>query len=128
MNTQTMYQEWKNKKQQEFTDVFSQLPNNLIMDIIKIADGGLNRHKKGYQGVMEEFLGLKALEYIEDGCPRNEAFIDVLKGQDTCIKGAYVVNGDYFKDEDASPLEQEMATLWTDRLGLSTAMGGLNFL
>ena len=31
----------------------SQLPNHLIMDIIKIADGGLNTHKSKYVGVLK---------------------------------------------------------------------------
>ena len=28
--------------------IFTELPNNLIMDIIKLADGGLNTHKKKF--------------------------------------------------------------------------------
>jgi hypothetical protein len=126
------------KKQQEFTDVFSLLPTNLIMDIIKIADGGLNLHKKSYKGVMGELLGLNALEYIEDGCPHNEAFMEVLKGQDTCIEGVNKVCECYYIHDiqdviDGGPDDQPLTEdevwnyqkvldkgkLWIDRLGLN---------
>jgi len=33
--------------------IFSQLPNDLIMDIIKSVDGGLNTHKKKFKSVIE---------------------------------------------------------------------------
>ena len=32
--------------------IFSQLPNRLIMDIIKTVDGGLNTHKKKFKSVI----------------------------------------------------------------------------
>ena len=33
-------------------NIFAQLPNDLIMDIIQIADGGKPTHKKRFQGVI----------------------------------------------------------------------------
>ena len=32
--------------------IFSQLPNDIIMNIIKLADGGLYTHKKKFKGVI----------------------------------------------------------------------------
>ena len=36
-------------------DIMASLPNNLIMKIIKDADGGINTHKSKYSKVMNEF-------------------------------------------------------------------------
>ena len=34
----------------------AQLPNHLIMDIIKLVDGGLNTHKQKFKGVMNQLI------------------------------------------------------------------------
>ena len=55
-------------------DLMAQLPNRLIMDIIKLVDGGLNTHKKKFSNVMTEFKSIDGLEWIEKGCGMEEAF------------------------------------------------------
>ena len=37
------------------SNVFAQLPNDIIMRIIREADGGLSQHKINFKGVMSHF-------------------------------------------------------------------------
>jgi len=39
-------------------NIMTQLPNHLIMDIIKLVDGGLNTHKRKFAGVLNSVEGV----------------------------------------------------------------------
>ena len=43
-------------KRKVFRATFGKLPNNLIFDIIRIADGGKNTHKVKYSKVMAQII------------------------------------------------------------------------
>ena len=45
--------------------VFSKLPNDIILKIIKQADGGLNTHKKKMSPVLTDFMALVAFKKIQ---------------------------------------------------------------
>ena len=47
--------------------IFSQLPNNLIMDIIRMADGGLQTHKKKLHVILQQFRNEIPIYEYEDG-------------------------------------------------------------
>ena len=47
-------------------NIMTQLPNHLIMDIIKLADGGLNTHKQKFKGVMDSIEGHGVMDYLDD--------------------------------------------------------------
>jgi len=50
------------------------LPNDIIMRIIREADGGRNTHKKKMNDIFEQILGTRPIYYYEDGegnqCPQ----------------------------------------------------------
>ena len=54
--------------------IFSQLPNDLIMDIIKSVDGGLNTHKKKLNVILQQIHNQIPIYYYKDGmgndCPQ----------------------------------------------------------
>tara|TARA_R110002012_G_scaffold238140_1_gene411915 strand:+ start:63 stop:296 length:234 start_codon:yes stop_codon:yes gene_type:complete len=54
--------------------IFSQLPNNLIMDIIRMADGGLYTHKKKLNIILQQIHNKIPIYYYKDGmgndCPQ----------------------------------------------------------
>ena len=54
--------------------IFSQLPNDLIMDIIKSADGGLYTHKKKLNVILQQIHNQIPIYYYKDGagniCPQ----------------------------------------------------------
>ena len=81
--------------------IMSQLPNNLIMKIIKVADGGLNTHKSKYSNVMGELLGYNASHYLELECPASEVWGDILKNTicpEGCYNGMSGLEYDYWLD------------------------------
>lgn len=46
----------------------NKLPNDIIMKIVKEADGGLTTHKKKFSGVLETIESSKPLYWFVDGC------------------------------------------------------------
>jgi hypothetical protein len=48
--------------------IFAQLPNDIIMDIIQIADGGLHTHKTKMKTIFRQIIGTEAVLWYEDGC------------------------------------------------------------
>ncbi len=46
---------------------FSQMPNDIIMNIIRMADGGLNTHKENFKKTLLVIKGARSFadEYIE---------------------------------------------------------------
>jgi hypothetical protein len=49
-------------------NIFQHLPNELIMRIIREADGGRHTHKKKMKENFEMILGIRPIYYYEDGC------------------------------------------------------------
>jgi len=47
--------------------IFSQLPNDLVMDIIKLADGGLTTHKGKFNIILQQIIGQLPIYQYEDG-------------------------------------------------------------
>ena len=45
----------------------SNLPNNLIMAIIKLADGGLNTHKKLFASTLNSVINHKSMDLQSEG-------------------------------------------------------------
>ena len=52
------------EKQETFSNIYSKLPNNLIMNIIRTVDGGLNTHKQKFSAVINEIK--KVRKSLED--------------------------------------------------------------
>tara|TARA_R110002051_G_scaffold311947_1_gene386745 strand:- start:2413 stop:2847 length:435 start_codon:yes stop_codon:yes gene_type:complete len=98
---------------------WSFLPTTLILDIIKQST---ELKRVPYNSVMDELLGLNALEMIEEGCACNEAFGEIIE-QDTTVDGVYCLNGDYFIDTEAdfgkvwSKEQLDAGRTWLSRLG-----------
>jgi len=46
----------------------NKLPNDIIMKIVKEADGGITTHKKKFSGVLETIESNRALGWFVDGC------------------------------------------------------------
>ena len=60
-------------------DLMSNLPNHLIMDIIKLADGGLNTHRKKYKSVLDSIK--EPLKYYDDGGGGNGEYFGHFKNK-----------------------------------------------
>ena len=103
-------------------NIMAQLPNHLIMDIIKLVDGGLNTHKKKFSNVMTEFKAIDGLEWIEKGCGMEEAFqLDSylpLGVFQACCHPGLEIDVDHLIDMD-NVKQVKHAERWIDRLGLS---------
>ena len=54
-----------NYKLQQLTMVLPTLPNDIILKIIKQADGGLNTHKKKMSPVLTAFMAVVAFKKIQ---------------------------------------------------------------
>ena len=54
--------------------IFSQLPNDLDMDIIKLADGGLTNHTGKFNIILKQIRNEVPIYYYKDGmgndCPQ----------------------------------------------------------
>jgi hypothetical protein len=62
------------KKQQEFTDVFKHLPNDLIMKVVKYVDGGRYSNMKKFNQCVKELEGIntKVLREVDLWCYESE--------------------------------------------------------
>ena len=49
------------EKEESFSNIYSKLPNNLIMKIIEHADGGLNTHKQKFSPVIKEIKKVRGM-------------------------------------------------------------------
>ena len=50
------------------SSIMTKLPNNIIMNIIRMADGGLNTHKNKMNVIFEQIIGKRPVHWFEDGC------------------------------------------------------------
>ena len=50
------------------SSIMTKLPNNIIMNIIRMADGGLNTHKTNMKSIFEQVIGKRPVHWFEDGC------------------------------------------------------------
>ena len=95
----------------------AQLPNDLIMDIIKLADGGLSTHKNKFSNVINEFK--IPFEWIYRGADTSEAF----ELEEYCPKCVYSPGCGDLKcvddelDTGETLADLEYANLWISRLG-----------
>jgi hypothetical protein len=53
---------------QQMNPIMSLLPNDIIMNIIQIADGGLHTHKKNMKTIFRQVINMEAVFWYEDGC------------------------------------------------------------
>ena len=50
------------------SSIMTKLPNEIIMNIIRMADGGLNTHKNKMNVIFEQIRGVEAIYWYEDDC------------------------------------------------------------
>ena len=50
------------------SSIMTKLPNEIIMNIIRMADGGLNTHKTKMNVIFEQIRGVEAIYWYEDDC------------------------------------------------------------
>ena len=97
-------------------DLMAQLPNDLIMIIIQMVDGGLNTHKQKFSKCMTEFQALDGLEWMEKGACIGEAF----RLEDYAPEGVYMGNQGLEIDMHDVDTDEGLlfAERWIHRLGV----------
>ena len=101
-------------KTKDFRNVFGKLPNNLVMDIIRIADGGKITHKVKYSQVLTQLdksLNKDAMFHCEDEARWSEAWD--FKNQ-VCPEGCYGGPGGIEYDYEDDPCLA--SRVWFERL------------
>ena len=109
-------------------NIMAQLPNHLIMEIIKLADGGLNTHKQKFKSVMDQFKlfdqgeNESTIDLYNDGCAIAEIF-ELGQYLPKCVTRCegYYGQDYYCVDEHHSEFgttvdDEEYAKKWVNRL------------